>query len=382
MKDRGFFSELVFSDRLTRTITRNDLTTLKEVRRLAERFDAVVSLIGDNIKMLAQQEQAPRVIIIALPTELETVFRVAVRTKEQGVRVRNLRRALKAEAMRHNVPIQIILSRTSQATPESRNVDHASRVAWNLFTGLFYKGGGTPWKPLGLDADTCYIGIAFHRFPGKGVNIRTSVAQAFDEKGVGLVLRGPDFQWDDGKDGPSPHLNAGLARELLSLVLKRYMEETNRPAPGRVVIHKTSRYWPAEREGIEDALKRIKKFDLVALAPTSEVRLLRAGLYPPLRGTFFSVGDLRYLYTTGYIRALNAYPSGHVPAPLQIADYYGDSAIETIAKEIMILTKMNWNSAGFAGASPVTIRFSQRVGDILKELPEGVEPHPLFKFYI
>jgi hypothetical protein len=379
-RDRGFFSDLLWSDRLTRTITRHELTNLKQTHRLlSSRFDAAVALIGEDIRLLAQQEQPPKVIVVALPEELELLARVKVRDKEKGDRVRNLRRALKVEAMRHKVPIQIIRQRTSLA--ESRSLDHPSRLAWNLFTGLFYKGGGTPWKPKGLDADTCYIGIAFHRLPGKGANVRTSVAQAFDEQGVGLVLRGPDFQWDDERYGRSPHLDAEVARDLLSLVLKRYSDETNRPAPGRVVIHKTSRYWPDEREGIQAALKGIRAFDLVAVSPTSAVRLFRAGMYPPLRGTFFSVGDLRYLYTTGYIHALEAYPHGHVPAPLQISDHYGDSSIEAVAKEIMVLTKMNWNSAGFAGASPVTVRFSQRVGDILKELPEGVEPHPLFKFY-
>ena len=163
-------------------------------------------------------------------------------------------------------------------------------------------------------------------------------------------------------------------------MLKRYESETGHQ-PSRVVIHKTSRYWSAEREGIQDALKGVKQFDLVAVAPTSEVRLVRVGKYPPLRGTFFELGDLRYLYTTGYIPALKAYPHGHVPAPLQIADHHGDSSVERIAEEIMVLTKMNWNSAGFAGAVPVTVRFSRRVGEILKEMPPGRDPQPLFQFY-
>ena len=47
----------------------------------------------------------------------------------------------------------------------------------------------------------------------------------------------------------------------------------------------------------------------------------------------------------------------------------------------MVLTKMNWNSAGFAGAVPVTVRFSRRVGEILKEMPPGRDPQPLFQFY-
>jgi hypothetical protein len=162
--------------------------------------------------------------------------------------------------------------------------------------------------------------------------------------------------------------------------LRRYRAETLQ-TPARVVIHKTSRFLEAEREGFVDALSGIPQFDLVALSPMSEVRLVRAGNYPPLRGTLFSVGDLSYLYTTGYIPALKGYPHGHVPAPLQIADHHGDSSLREVVQEILILTRMNWNSAGFAGALPITIRFARRVGDIMREIPSDREPVPQFKFY-
>jgi hypothetical protein len=46
-----------------------------------------------------------------------------------------------------------------------------------------------------------------------------------------------------------------------------------------------------------------------------------------------------------------------------------------------LLTKMNWNSAGFAGSQPITVRFSRLVGDIMREVPRDREPQPQFKFY-
>jgi hypothetical protein len=178
------------------------------------------------------------------------------------------------------------------------------------------------------------------------------------------------------------HLNEDQASALMNLVLTRYEHETRpRRRPGRVVVYKTSRFWPAELEGFRQALRSIGEFDLVAVAPTSEVRLVRAGKYPPLRGTLFSVGEVDYLYTIGYIPALQTYPHGHVPAPLQIADHQGDSSRTQIADELLILTKMNWNSANFAGALPITIRFSRGVGDVVREIPCDREPEPNFKFY-
>jgi hypothetical protein len=67
--------------------------------------------------------------------------------------------------------------------------------------------------------------------------------------------------------------------------------------------------------------------------------LLRAGKYPPLRGTSFKIGDVAFLYTSGYISTLGRYPHGHVPTPLQIADHVGDTPIRQLMQEIMVLTK-------------------------------------------
>lgn len=95
-----------------------------------------------------------------------------------------------------------------------------------------------------------------------------------------------------------------------------------------------------------------------------------------------TVDDVRYLYTTGFIPALKAYPHGHVPSPLQIADHIGDSSLTTLQEEILVLTKMNWNTTAFADVRPITLRFSQLVGDILREIPVGREPLPQFKYYM
>ncbi len=383
--DRGFFCRLVVSDGLVALITTRDLEELKAIGRVAPRFEAAVKLVGERVRLLAQQDAAPNVVILALPDPLlDLTARVRFHDEDRGLVHRDFRRALKAELMQHRLPTQILLQYVTQAEPGARGVDHPSRVAWNLFTSLYFKAGGVPWRPVGLSPDTCYIGVSFHRPIGSADPImRSSVAQAFDEHGTGLVLRGPDFPWDSSRNGPSPHLDADHARALLELVLKRYRQEAQRP-PARVVLHKTSRYWEDERRGFQDALGDIDQFDFVTLSPTSEVRLVRAGRYPPLRGTLLTVDFTDYLYTTGYVPALRGYPHGHVPSPLQIAEHVGDASARRIAEEILILTKMNWNSAGFAGALPITIRFSRLVGEIMREVPADPdrEPLPQFKFYI
>jgi hypothetical protein len=154
--------------------------------------------------------------------------------------------------------------------------------------------------------------------------------------------------------------------------------------PQRVVIHKSSGWWLEEAAGCREALKsRVAKYDLVALQAQDSVRLLPASKYPALRGTRFTVGDLDYLYTTGFVAELGQFHGTHVPSPIQIADHLGyDTPRETILKEILVLTKMNWNSSRLGGLMPITLKFSRLVGEIMREIPMDLEPRPQQKFYM
>jgi hypothetical protein len=75
---------------------------------------------------------------------------------------------------------------------------------------------------------------------------------------------------------------------------------------------------------------------------------------------------------SGYLELLGKHEQ--VPSLPQIADDAGDTARSQLLREILILTKMNWNSANFAGLLPITLRFSRLVGDILREVPEDQQP--------
>jgi hypothetical protein len=275
----------------------------------------------------------------------------------------------------------MLLETTTGLTPPSRRkLDHPSRIAWNLFTALYFKVDGLPWSPTGLAPGSCFVGISFFRPLGETSTLRTSVVQAFDEDGEGLVLRGHKFHWDDSQ-GKSPHLSEDMAAMLIEMVLERYKQE-RKQLPQRVIVQKTSRFEPAERAGFEAALTKVSQYDLLSLCPESSVRLVRAGRYPPLRGAAFRIGDAWYLYTSGYLASLGGYPHGHVPSPLQITDHVGDTAPTQLLREILMLTKMNLNSANMSGLMPITLRFSRLVGDILREVPESQTPQPKYKYYM
>ena len=231
-----------------------------------------------------------------------------------------------------------------------------------------------------MPENTCYVGISFYRSdPGKSA-LQSSLAQAFSGHGEGLVLQGPKSV-TDRRGNPTPHLGEKEAEELLREVLKLYTDFHDIP-PRRVVIHKTSRYWPDELRGFKRALEDIPRHDLVALDRQGH-RLLRTGGAPPVRGTAVTLAPGHHvLYTTGYVPALRVYPGMRVPLPLEIVEHHGDSSPEVICREILALTKLNWNSCSFSCTEPITLQFSKNVGLILRELPKGVLPARLYRFYM
>jgi len=381
-KDRGFFSSLQFDDDWVEQITQSEMEEVLQIRSSCERFVAAVGLLEQKLKILSERDQPPHYIVVGLPDDLLRRCKV-VRYFEKGLGEvhRDLRRAFKAVAMKYHIPTQLL----RQPTMEGKDKDNPSKIAWNFFTGLYFKAGGIPWGPTGLSPGTCYVGISFYRPLGSTFShMQTSLVQAFDEHGEGIILRGHDIEWDPQKEASrSPHLNDEQAYELIELVLDRYKQEMKQ-LPSRVVVHKTSQYWPSERQGFKGALrKHVNRYDLLALQPQSEVRLITQSKYPPLRGTRFSVGELDYIYTTGFISDLGEFHSMHVPSPLLISDHVGqDTPRETLIREILMLTKMNWNSARLGGLLPITVRFARLVGDIMREIPADRDPLPQFKFYI
>ncbi len=380
--DRGFFSELETIEYPVGKITQTELLETLKIRGARERFERAVELLDEKVRLLSEQDQPPQYVMVGLPNDLINRCRTADYADHEVSMVhRDLRRAFKVMAMKYWLPTQLM----RQPTAEGKDRDDPSKIAWNFFTGLYFKAGGVPWAPTSISPGTCYVGISFYRPLGSKRNtLQTSLVQAFDDRGEGLVLRGHDFEWDPEKEGSrSPHLTEEHAHGLIEMVLGRYRQEVGQ-VPRRVVVHKGSTYWPAEREGFAAALAvHVGQYDLVALRPQSATRLITESKYPPLRGTRFGVGEMDFLYTEGFIAELGEFHALHVPSPLEISDHVGqDTSRETLLREILLLTKMNHNSARFGGLLPISLKFSRLMGEILREIPADRDPLPQFKFYM
>lgn len=379
--DRGFHSALEFNGDWTEVVTQTELEDLQHIHSRKLRFETALSLIEQKFQLLDRKDLKPDYVVLSLPEGLsDKIFSINYEEKGLGMIHRDFRRAIKARVMKYKIPSQLI----DQKTIEFRDPDHPAKIAWNFFTGLYFKAGGTPWGPTGLTPGTCYLGVRFYRGIGTAnPAMFTSLVQAFDEHGEGLVFRGPDFEWiPEAHESKTPYLKAEDAFKLVQFALDKYSSEMHQ-LPSRVVIHKSSRWTDEERTGVREGLRnKVSRYDLVALQKQDSVRLITTNMYPPLRGTRFTVGELDFLYTTGFVAELGQFHGMHVPSPLLVADHLGsDTPRETLTGEILTLTKMNWNAARLGGLLPITLEFARRVSDIMKEIPPSENPLPQAKFY-
>ena len=107
------------------------------------------------------------------------------------------------------------------------------------------------------------------------------------------------------------------------------------------------------------------------------------GTRPVLRGTLLKASPrLGYLWVSGFIPRLRTYPGWEAPVPLRIDIEHGEADIEQVARDIFALTKLNYNACRFGDSEPVTIGFSDAVGEILVSNPTVTKRNPRFKFYI
>jgi len=309
----------------------------------------------------------------------------------------NMRRKLKATLMtvgETQIPVQIVLEDTIRGA--KKQMQDFSMIAWNFSVAQYYKTANcVPWALTDIDKDTCFVGISFHKVINeKNDLLRSSIAQAFNREGKGLVFIGKQFEWDSSKTQVSaPHLRYEYARELIISVLKQY-QRTNNHIPKRVVIYKTTDFWDAFtnrdyaeiegfKEGMKEELGTEVNSDLVTIK-NSKINLYRTvGRYPVLRGTNFILDDFRsVLYTTGYIPYFETFPGVHMPSGLSVEIFDGETTLRNVCREILALTKLNFNNCNYYDSLPITLKFAQRVGEIIQYLNEGVVPPSKYYFYM
>jgi hypothetical protein len=306
---------------------------------------------------------------------------------------RNFHHQLKAQLLHREVVLQIVRETTLDPTLErdkfgrpTRTLQERARIAWNFSTTIYFKGArAQPWQLANVRPSVCYVGLIFKRDMSPAANGETCcAAQMFLNSGNGVIFRGALGPWYS-EEQKEFHLGADAAANLVEGVLKAYEKDHGGP-PAELFIHGRQRFSDDEWKGFESAVDTsTTRLVGVRIRSSQELRLFRPNAdVPVLRGTAVTMSRSEgYLWTNGYVPRLRTYPGFETPKPIQIDINRGAANLMTVMADVLALTKVNYNACDFSSGLPVTLKFADRVGEILTASPKGLQAPPLpFRFYI
>lgn len=287
----------------------------------------------------------------------------------------NLHDAIKLYATEKGVTVQFIEER-------STNTYDPCKVLWGLSTSLYAKSQGVLWHPKEISENTVYIGIGYAQSEKNGICIGCS--QLFDSTGTGvrMILRKIENPLYAGKR--NPYMRKEEAREMMSALREKYYHCCPTSIIKRVVIHKTTPFMKDEIIGITQAFEGVD-IDLIQIQEHTSWRGIRFGMvaqkeaygYALKRGTTIKLNNESFLlWSHGCVMSdelsgvnRNYYKNGRgIPAPLLVKKHYGQANGDIIAKEILMLTKMNWNSGdSLYKMLPVTLDFAKILSRMSKQ---------------
>lgn len=315
------------------------------------------------------------IIVIFIPKSWEKH-----RSFKKDGEVFDLHNYIKAHAAQNGFTTQIVEEKTIS------NASMKNQIYWWLSLALFVKSMRTPWALSDLDIDTAYAGIGYSvkKDANGKTNIVVGCSHIYNSKGQGLryKLSKIDNPILDRKN--NPYLSYEEAYKLGISIQELFVKSMDK-MPQRVVIHKRTPFKKDEIKGITDALSHagIKDIDLITITMEDTIKCINQYLqygspvnafFPVMRGICFAISPYEcLLWTHGTIDSIKPnrcyFPGGRgIPSPLRLTKYHGKGSMQTVAKEILGFTKMNWNSFNFYTKFPATIDTSNtlaQVGNLL-----------------
>lgn len=256
--------------------------------------------------------------------------------------------------------------------------------AWNIATTLYYKSGGIPWKLGEVRKKVCYLGLVYKQIDlDANKNNACCAAQMFLDSGDGMVFRGNIGPWYNPKTKEF-HISKDDANELLSLSLEAFKEKSDTGEyPDEIFIHAKTNFDDEEWEGFTEACRGKSRIIGVRIKGDSSFKLYRDFSYCVPRGTVLYITDtFAYLWTKGFIPRIQTQLGLETPNPISVEIVRGKKDIESVCKDILALTKLNYNACIFADGFPVTLRFAESIGEVLtagRNIKSEVLP---FKHYV
>jgi hypothetical protein len=324
------------------------------------------------------------IVVIYIPANF-------LRFRENALTEFNLHDAIKLYATDKSVKVQFI---------EERSIDYFDqcKVMWGLSTSLYAKAAGVLWQPIIMNEDTAYVGISYALSRNRGTCIGCS--QLFDSTGTGIRMLLRKIN-DPGYWGVNPYMKCDEAMSMMSSLRDQYYKSNPTSLLKRVVVHKTTPFTHDEIKGFTQALNGIDNVELIQIQEYSTWRAIRydttdyssnPASYAIHRGAAVPLDDESFLlWTHGCIQhdelsgsRFNYYKGGRgIPSPLLVKRFYGKSSGDELADEILMLSKMNWNSGdSLYKQLPVTLDFAKVLSRMSKQ-DEAIYNRPYdFRYFM
>lgn len=303
----------------------------------------------------------------------------------------DLHDSLKLYAIKKGLRLQFI---------EDKSISYSdqAKVKWWLSLGIYVKSNGTPWKVKTDNAETAFVGLGYAIRQNARNKVVLGSSQIFDGNGNGLRFLLQPIE-KPVLIGKNPFMSKDDAFRLVTNIRNTYHKIDPVIGLKKLVLHKTTHYTREEIDGICNALEGIDNIELLQIQQFSNWRAIKLKKnhstgkhefdgFPIDRGTIIQLDEFSFLlWTHGLVQSnelIKPYYQGKrgIPTPLLIKRFRGTDPIETVANDILKLTKMNWNGAELYKTMPVTIDFSKRLSVMGKQLEELGNKAYDFRFFI
>jgi hypothetical protein len=347
---------------------------LSAAMRETKPHERLAELLHRALRRMTMVRAQFDVLLLYLPEDLTPGF---LSPKEDELSDFDLHDSVKALCSSLQVPLQVL-------NEDAFSYFCRCSVAWRLSMALYVKAGGVPWKLRGFEDRHAYVGLSYCLRKSSRTNFVTCCSQLFDAGGTNLqfIL----YETQDGRyEGDNPYLPRGEMYRVMARTMALYQKQKGQ-VPTRLVVHKTTHFTDQERDGCNDALGSVDDLELLTVTQTSPWHGVRIDAprntnktkgtpasYPLERGASLPIGFYDYLlWTQGVCRSVGNgrfFKEGKgIPRPLVITRHQGRGGSHEGAREILGLTKMNWNNDSLYDRIPATISYASILARVVKRM--------------
>lgn len=340
---------------------------------------ALLGMIGQ----LRSQRSSFHVLYLFLPKEWNECF------MNEGF---DLHDYLKAYCAPIGIPFQIL-------TEVSVSRMCRANVMWGLSLATYSKAGGIPWKLNNLSSNEAYIGISYAiKNHESGNEYCTCCSQVFEPDGTGFEFVAFDTKPKFTDRRKNPYLTREDMQSVLTRSLQIYQMNHFRKTPKKITIHKNTHFTDEEILGALDSFNDGTEIELVQIVEKSpfigiKYKDRQPDSFPINRGCYLPISDNEaLLWTQGLVPKISLENPNYgvykdfalkkTPTPILIKRFSGSGGWHDTCSAILGLTKMDWNNNTLHKKIPVTLEYSSRFAQIVKQNPNLIDEEYNIRYFM